>query len=121
MARNKSCHSPLEARLEVRQDTMPVRPSEDPIRESLSHHGETEALMDLEVTEGEVEADMRHDLPDETQREMEEGGSRDEAEEEDEVTEARVARGKKSPKDPTKKEKSMNSHTCPFGAGVRTA
>ena len=71
--------------------------------------------MDLEVTEGEVGADTRHDLPDETQREMEEGGSRDETEEDDEVTEARVAKGKKSPKDPTKKEREEHELThMPF-------
>ena len=49
MARNESCHSPLE----VRRDTlMPVSPNSERVSESLSHHGETEALMDLDTTEG---------------------------------------------------------------------
>ena len=46
---------------------MPVRPSKDPTKESLSHHGETEALMDLEVAEEEVDAEMKRGPPGESQ------------------------------------------------------
>ena len=85
MARTKSCHSPLEAGLEVRRDTMPVRPSKDPTEESLSHHGETEALMDLEVAEEEVDTEMMRGSPDESQGRQEEGEGGSDTEEGEDV------------------------------------
>jgi len=84
---------------------MPVRPSKDPTEESLSHHGETGALMDLEVAEEEVDTEMMRGSPGESQGRQEEGEGGSDTEEGEDVIEARVAKGKKSPKDPTKRER----------------
>ena len=112
MARNESCRSPLE----VRRDTlMPVSPNSERVSESLSHHGETEALMDLDTTEGNVAQAPGRDIPEGTRREVESDDGGDDTGDDDDVMEARVARGSKSPKDPTRKEREEHELThMPF-------
>ena len=81
---------------------MPVRPSSELRGESLSHDGETE------VSQGQDAAMGDDSVLAATQSEAADTDGDDDAEEEEvegEVTEARVAIGRKAPKDPTKKEK----------------
>ena len=96
---------------------MPVRPSSEQSSESLSHDGETA------ITMGATAQPPGGGIPGGSRREVgsddDEGGTGDD----DAVVEARVARGKKSPKDPTRKEKerSTSSRTCHFAVGAKIA
>ena len=111
MARNESRHSPLE----VRRDTlMPVSPNSERVSESLSHHGETEALMDLDIAEGNGAQAPGRDTPEETRREVESEDGGDDTGDDDDVMEARVARGSKSPTDPTKEREESELTHMPF-------
>ena len=93
----------------------PVRPKSEQSSESLSHHGETAAVMDLEITTGNGAQAPGGDFPEETRREERSDDDEGDTGEEDEVEEARVAKGKRSPKDPTKKEREEHELThMPF-------
>ena len=84
---------------------MPVSPSSEQKSESLSHDGETEVAKDQEITMGEEAQAPGHSIPAETRREVDSIDGGDKTKDDEGVEEARVAIGKKSPKDPTKKER----------------
>ena len=113
MARSVSCHDPLVGRS---SDTlMPVSPSEEQISESLSHNGETEAVKDQEITTGRETQAPGESIPAETRSEMESIDGGGDTNGEEEVKEARIAIGRKSPKDPTRKEREEHELThMPF-------
>ena len=125
MARTVLCRSPP---VEGKSDTIkPVSPSEELIRESLSQSGETEIVKDQGIAgDREIQAlgsgmptgspkeDERAEVDDNTTSEVvtDDGG---ETEDEEGVKEARVAISRKSPKDPTRKEKEEHELThMPF-------
>ena len=102
MARNKPCRDPRV----VRQSDvlMPVSPNEERSSESLSHNGETVAAVDRDTAMGSM-----------ARKEAEDDDGGDDTEEDDEVMEARVAKGRKSPLDPTRKEREEHELThMPF-------
>ena len=83
---------------------MPVRPNIEQSSESLSHDGETVARKDQEITMGGGAQAPGRGIPDETRREVDSDDGGDDSGDDDGVVEARVAKSKKSPKDPTKKD-----------------
>ena len=92
MARRKQCQDPSEKR---GQDTlMPVSPKDQPMEEGLSRDGETADGM---VAKDKVEEG--------SEQEDEEG------EVEGEGEEVRVPLGKKSPKDPTRRQREEHERT----------
>ena len=103
MARNKPCRDPHV----VRQSDvlMPVSPNREQSSESLSHNGETVAMEDQDVTTGGGAQAQGRGIPEDARREVESDDGEDETGDDDGVKEARVAKGKKSPKDPTRKER----------------
>ena len=103
MARNKPCRDPRV----VRQSDvlMPVSPNEERSSESLSHNGETVAVVDRDIAMGNDAQAPGRGIPEDARKEVEDDDGEDETGDEDEVIEARVAKGKKSPKDPTKEER----------------
>ena len=121
MARNKSCRSPLVVR---RSDTLlPVSPNSEQVSESLSHNGETAAMKNQEITMGDGAQAPGHGIPEDTRSEVESVDGGDDTGEDDRVKEARVAKGKKSPKRVRRKrrEKSMSLRTCRSAVGARIA
>jgi hypothetical protein len=103
---------------------MPVRPSSEQSSESLSHDGETAITTGGVVISDDVGPAAPGDsTPEETRRDVESDGEDRDAEDDDAVMEARVAIGRNSPKDPTRKERerSTKSHTCHFAVGVKIA
>ena len=119
MARNRPCRDPRV----VRQSDvlMPVSPNEERSSESLSHNGETVAMVDQDITTGDGAQAPGRGTPEDARKEVENDDGEDETGGEDEVKEARVAKGKKSPKDPTRKERERNMSLpiCRSAAGVR--
>ena len=90
MARRKQCQDPSEKRC---QDTlMPVSPKDQPMEEGLSRNGET-------ADGGGRGAEAEEKVERGSEQEDEEG------EVEGEGEEARVSLGKKSPKDPTRRQR----------------
>ena len=113
MARNEPYRSPQAVRQSV--TLMPVSPNSELSSESLSHDGETVARKDQDVTMGGGAQYPGRSIPDETRREADSDEVGDDSGDDDEVVEARVARSRKSPKDPTKKEKEEHELThMPF-------
>ena len=88
---------------------MPVRPSSEQNSESLSHDGETA------ITTGSTAQAPGDSIPEETRRDVETDDGEEDAEYDEAVLEARVAIGRKSPKDPTRKEREEHELThMPF-------
>ena len=113
MARNKPCRDPQVVRESV--TLMPVSPNSEQSSESLSHDGETVARKDQEITMGDGAQAPGHGIPDETRKEVDSDDGGDDSGDDDGVVEARVAKGKKSPKDPTRKEREEHELThMPF-------
>ena len=113
MARNRSRRGP---RIVRQSDTlMPVSPNREQSSESLSHNGETVAVKDQEINTGEGAQAPARGIPEDIRREVESDDGGDDTGDDDGVMEARVARGKKPPKDPTRKEREEHELThMPF-------
>ena len=113
MARNEPYRNPQAVRESV--TLMPVSPNSEQSSESLSHNGETVAVKDQEITTGDGAQAPGCGIPEDTRREVESDDGGDDTGDDDGVVEARVARGKKSPKDPTRKEREEHELThMPF-------
>ena len=116
MARRKQCRDLSDKK---GQDTlMPVSPREQPTKEGLSYNGETAdsgkpieivdavGQMDSCALQGETGALEEEKVEGVSDCDDEEGGSSDEGEEE-----ARASIGKKSPKDPTVRQREEHERT----------
>ena len=96
---------------------MPVRPKGRPTNEGLSYNGETAESGDEKIAGDAVAQSDGCVLPDAASRMEEgpdEGGSADEDEREgdkEEGGEARASVGKRSPKDPTRKQREDHERT----------
>ena len=113
MARSEPCRDLQVGR---RPDTlMPVSPNSEQTSESLSHNGETEAVKDQEITMGNDAQAPGHSIPEEARSEVDSVDCGGNTEDEEGVKEARIAIGKRSPKDPTRKEREEHELThMPF-------
>ena len=113
MARNATCRNPP---VERSSDTlMLVSPSEEQRSESLSHNGKTEVVRDQGITRGRETQAPGESIPAETRSEVDSVDGGGDTNDEEEVKEARIAIGRKSPKDPTRKEREEHELThMPF-------
>ena len=103
MARNEPYRNPQAVRESV--TLMPVSPNSEQSSEGLSNDGETVARKDQEIIMGSGAQAPGRGIPEDTRSEVESVDGGDAKGDDNGVKEARVAKGKKSPKDPTRKER----------------